>query len=254
MPVNAVVIATTTFSKTYDMRAKLAVKLVKACAERGYPVVVVDGGSDAGFRGDLMAAGAEVCDEAGKGMGAARRQAMTVAGEGAGPDGLVLWCEPEKYTIVPEIAKMEKVYGDTHADLVVPDRGPLDSYPIEQQLAEPLGNLAFERITGLKLDMWSGPRLMNQAALRHFLDYQGEYGDLWDCIFIPVLRAMKAGLKVVSAPINYVHPPEQTSAEETPEMLKKRVIQLNNLVPAMVDEAKKIGLIPLPQPATQTAP
>ena len=243
MPVNAVVIATTTFSKTYDMRAKLAVKLVKACAEHGYPVVVVDGGSDAGFRGDLMAAGAEVCDEAGKGMGAARRQAMTVAGEGAGPDGLVLWCEPEKYTLIPEIKKMVKGLIDESASLVVPDRGPLTTYPIEQRLAEPLGNLAFERITGLKLDMWSGPRLMTQDALFYFSAYKGEYGDLWDSIFIPVLRVIAAGLKVISVPINYVHPPEQTFAEETAEMLVKRIKQLDNLVPAMLTEQKKLDVI-----------
>jgi hypothetical protein len=176
-------------------------------------------------------------------MGRSRRQAVQAASDIAGDDGLVLWMEPEKYTLVGEIEKMVDALTAAEADVAVSDRGPLDSYPLEQRLAEPLGNLAFELITGHKLDMWSGPRLMNSLAVLHFLAYVGEYGDKWDAIFIPVIRMIAHGLKVVSAPVNYVHPPEQTLAEGTADMVVKRVIQLHNLVPAMYDEAAKLGIL-----------
>ena len=237
--VKNVVVATATFSKTYDLRAQLAVKTARACMEHGYALIVVDGGSPRDFLEDLGTK--HVFAQALPGMGPSRRQAMKAAGKIAGPDGLVLWMEPEKYTLVSEIEAICVGMMGVGADLAVPDRGPLDSYPLAQRLAEPLGNIAFERITGVKLDMWSGPRMMNAAALQYFLAYEGEYGDKWDSIFIPVLRVMWAGLKVVSVPINYVHPPEQTqSEEESLAMVMKRIDQLG-LVLSMAKEAERLG-------------
>lgn len=86
--------------------------------------------------------------------------------------------------------------------------------------------------------------MMNAKALEYFLAYQGDYGDGWDCIFIPVLRAIAAGLKVIGVPVDYIHPPEQTQEEGTLMTVVKRVEQLQNLVPAIVAEAKKLGIIP----------
>lgn len=251
---NKVVIATTTFSPTFDLRATLALKTAENAKAYGYRLVVVDDGSAEELRTGLRLRRADLFDAAVRHqpymcMGPGRRQAMKIAGEIAGENGLVLWMEPEKYTLISEIEKMAKpVFSFSPfsgaADMVIPDRGPLDSYPIEQRLAEPLGNLAFERLTGLKLDMWSGPKAMNSRALQYFLSYDGEYGDRWDSVAIPVLQAIAAGLKVVGVRVNYVHPPEQTVGEETVEMLEKRIVQLHNLVPAMIAEAKKLGLYP----------
>ena len=124
--------------------------------------------------------------------------------------------------------------------MVIPPREPLSSSPPEQELAERLGNLAFEYLTGKNLDMWFGVRAMNGRVLSHFLAYRGEYGDRWDSIFIPVLRAIRDGLVIASVPVNYVHPTEQTR-EEVGDiiMLKKRIDQLMNLVPSLEAECRK---------------
>jgi hypothetical protein len=240
-----VVVATTTFSKTYDLRARLAVKLAKACTEHDYPVVVVDGGSDPEFLNDLRDGEAIIYHEAPPGgMGPGRRQAMAMAGEFTqalfGLAGLVFWTEPEKYTIVPEIQKIYEELMLSGADIAIPDRGSLSTYPRAQQIAENLGNKVFREMTNHALDMWSGPRLVNLAALQYFMEYEGEYGDKWDAIFVPVIRAIAGGLEVVSVLIDYVHPPEQTLAEDTVEMAVKRIIQLDNLLPAIIEETKLI--------------
>jgi hypothetical protein len=245
-----VVVATTTLSKTYDLRARLALKTAEECRKYGYHLDVIDGGSDPGFLNDLRSF--EECRILGQlspGMGPGRREAIRNAYQvlrnfSGGSDGYVFWTEPEKYTIIQEIQKISDAMVAEGADLGVPHRGPLDSYPEEQRLAEPLGNLGFKHITGLDLDMWSGARMINATAVSYFLGYVGEHGDRWDSIFIPVIRMVAAGENVISVPINYVHPPEQTLAEGTPDMFMKRIDQLVSLIHAMRDEAKKLNLSP----------
>ena len=236
-------IATTTFSKTIDLRSRLAIRTAQEAQQYGYPIAVVDGGSAGEFREKLLACGVLLFDQATKGMGSSRRQAMSEAAKIAGDNGVVIWMEPEKHTFVSELHKVVKPIQSDEVDIVVPARKSLSSYPPEQEHAERIGNLAFKYLFGRELDPWFGPRAMNQKALGYFLAYQGEYGDKWDSIFIPVLRAMKDGLRVKSVEVDYVHPHEQT-AEETGKIdfLLKWVEQLLNLIPALQHEAEKLGI------------
>jgi glycosyltransferase involved in cell wall biosynthesis len=245
MSVVRTVVATTTFNPVMDVRAQLAIQTVRALREHGYGVVVVDGGSPSELTTTLRELNAHVEAEETRGMGASRRQALTRAGEIAGPDGIVVWMEPEKLGFVDQIYAAVHPIIRGEADLVVPARRSLASYPPEQQHAEQIGDLAFEYLTGIKLDPWFGPRVMNQAALTHFLNYDGKYGDKWDSIFVPVLRAVAVGLRVVSVEVDYTHPAEQTKAETGDiDMLIKRIDQLENLVPMLYQEAKRLRLYP----------
>ena len=172
-------------------------------------------------------------------MGSGRRQAFKAAYDTERK--VIAWTEPEKYTYIPELWKTAKPVLDGIADLVVADRGSLDSYPEGQQYAENLGNLAFRDITGLTLDMWSGARTFGRENAHYFTDYKGEYGDLWDSIFIPVLEMMHGGKRVICVGINYNHPPEMTAIEaRSPIFHVKRVNQLMNLVPALHPHWEKI--------------
>lgn len=242
------VIATTTFVKDInDVRAKLAIQMVAAAKQNNYRVVVVNS-SPADFQSELTERGAIVFhQDPNLGMGSSRRQAMTEAAKLAKEHDAIIWMEPEKWTLVQSLdAIMWPVVRDQY-DLVVPERSQisLSSYPPEQQHAEMLGNLAFQYLTGKHLDAWFGPFAMNQKALKYFLEYDGEYGDKWDSIFIPRLRIIKDGLRVASVLVDYVHPKEQTK-EETGNLafLVKRIEQLLNLVPALQKEAQKLGTYP----------
>lgn len=240
---NKVVIATTTFSPTFDLRLKLAVKTVEIARSQNYEVVIVDGGSPVEFRDIVRRAGAMLFDETVRGMGPSRRQAKLEAGKLAGIDGVVVWMEPEKHTFVNQISRVTMPLINGSADLVIPARKSLHTYPREQQHAEEIGNLAAYYLTGKKLDFWFGPRVMNRLALDIFLKYDGRYGDKWDSIQIPVLECIAAGLNVVGVEVDYSPPAEQTKTEEgNVGMLIKRIDQLQNLVPSLAKAAEILGL------------
>lgn len=239
-----IVVATTTFSTSMDLRADLAVQTVGAAVAAGHRVVVVDGSPEGvPLRAHLRVAGALVVPETQHGMAPSRRQALCLAGLRAGADGVVVWTEPEKESLVSHLEAIAAPIFAGKADITVPFRQDQTNYPMGQWLAEMFGNEVLSMCVGFTLDGWIGPRGMNQAGLAHFLAYGDEYGGKWDGIFIPILRAVAAGLRVVSVPINFVYPKEQGEAENNPARMLKCLEQLNNLVPAIVAEAKKLGLI-----------
>lgn len=243
---SSIVIATTTFTKdSTDTRARQAIRTVQEAQTHSFPIVVVDGGSPVDFRQELQSLGAILLDEQERGMGPSRRQALREAGRIAGPNGVTIWVEPEKYTLVAELHKVAAPIFSGQADCVVPSRTNLglSSYPPEQVHAELLGNQAFAYISGQSLDAWFGPFGCNELALQYFLNYQGEYGDKWDSIFIPRLRLIKDQKRVMGVPVNYTHPHEQTVQERgNLDFLIKRIEQLMNLVPALRTEGQKLEL------------
>ncbi len=226
-----------------DVRARFALATVNKAAALGLSVIVVDGGSCEELRNGLVERGAILYSEKERGMGPSRRQAMQAAWNIVSPLGSVLWMEPEKWPLISQVFLIETAMKETGADIVVPMRKSMTSYPPIQEAAERLGNMYFAKATGHELDVWIGPRLIGPNAMEFFLNYKGEYGDKWDSIFIPIVRAIAYGMKVVGVEVNYVHPPEQTAAEEAdPGMDLKRLVQLDNLVPAIYTEARKLGL------------
>lgn len=240
-PINSVVFATTTlYKKPDEVRAKLAVEMIRQALANGFRVVAVDA-STVSVKKILRESGALVFDQEQPGMGPSRRQAIQTAADVAGNDGVVVWTE-EKPQIVPFIEKLAKPIIEKQADLVIPQRMSMDSYPEMQKYAELLGNQGFYLLTGRPLDMWVGVRVLRADLACHFTEYKGEYGDRWDSIFIPVLRMIKEGKRVIGIKVNYIHPKEQTAAEDDFLMYKKRIAQLTTLVDAMEKEAVKLGL------------
>jgi hypothetical protein len=238
------VIATTTFYKDpEDIRAHLALKMLDSALDFDFPTVVVDGGSHPDFIAQMRKRDAHVFGEEAPGMGPGRRQALRLASDMAGADGAIVWMEPEKEPLITEIGYCEELIWAGQADMVIPKRMSLSSYPTEQAHAEMMGNLAFQYMTGHALDIWFGPMVLNRLALQYFLDYDGKYGDKWDSIHIPRLHVIKAGLQVESVNVDYDHPQEQTK-QETGDLsfLIKRIDQLQNLVPTFWQEAYELGL------------
>lgn len=243
MSTSKTVIATTTFYRDEeDVRAKLALQFADEAEKAGYQLVVVDGGSPTSFVSELNFRGAMVMKSVTPGMGSDRRQAMAKAITLAGDGGVVIWSEPEKHTLVRELGHVASPVLLGRSDLVIPKRSyeGLLSYPPEQLLAERMGNLAFKYLTGKDLDIWFGVFAANKRALRYFLEYNGEHGDLWDSTILPRVQAIKEGIRVESVNVKYTHPVEQTE-QETGDMgfFMKRIDQLRNLVPALQKEAAK---------------
>lgn len=231
-------IATTTFyrpgSENDAMRAELAKNTIRTAAYMGYHVVVVDGGSSDEFLKEISSYGLEVHlhHEPKMGLGESRRHAISMAmklGRYA-----IAWVEPEKADYIRSIADTVRPIDEGAADMVVPRRTSLDSYPTTQQHAEKLGNFFWKDLTGHDLDMWFGPRTFRRDIAAYFTDYNGEYGDKWDSIFIPVMNAIADGKKVASVNVDYTHPAEQTAFEDHRlDFHWKRIQQLQNLLPSL---------------------
>jgi len=239
---NSVVLATTTFYQNlFDIRATLALKTTTEAVANGFKIVIVDQ-STAPIKKALVERDAILFDQEQRGMGAGRRQAIKEAANLAGNDGVVVWIEPEKAPLIPYIEQLAVPIIRNQADLVIPERISMDAYPRMQQYAELLGNQAFYMLTGMALDMWFGPRVFRADLADFFLKYNGEYGDLWDSIFIPVLGIIKTGKRVAGMKVNYIHPLEQTASEDDFPMCEKRITQLTTLVNALKKEAIKLKL------------
>jgi len=239
--VSKVVIVTSTLYKgSDDVRAKLAIETICSAKEHGYPIVIVDSSPEE-IRDSFRGHGAIVFDAEKQGMGIERRQAIRETTGLAGPDGIVAWMEPEKTPFVPLLGQVVKELIAQSADLAIPRRRSLESYPEIQQHAEWLGNEAFRMLTGMALDVWFGPRVFRSNIASFFLDYRGEYGDLWDSIFVPIIRAIKTGKKVIGVEVDYIHPKEQTAIEDDFPMFEKRINQLVTLIETIRTEARSMA-------------
>ncbi len=81
----------------------------------------------------------------------------------------------------------------------------------------------------------------------YFLNYNGEYGDKWDSIFIPVMNAIFDGKRVSGVEVEYTHPHKQTEMEEhNLTFYRKRVEQLENLMTSLEKHQRKLRSEPTP--------
>lgn len=238
------VIATTTmYEDKEEVRAQLAAKTIQEAEKQGHPIVIVDESSDESTRSHFRNLGAVVFSVEKPGMGNSRRQVIREAANLAGPDGIVAWLEPEKNDFVRSLGTIRNAMVSESADLVMPRRKSLESYPLLQQRFEILGNLAFKMLTGRGFDSWFGPRIFKSELASFFLEYGGEYGDQWDSIQIPPLRIIKTGKKAIEVEVDFTYPEEQKAEEEERfPMFRKRMEQLLNCVGAFEKECGRLGL------------
>jgi len=205
------VIATTTMYPEKDgkmdaaseLRSRLALEKIRKAAELGCDIVVLDGGSSAGWRTKARDLGAVLVDEnlsdyPGRHvMGRGRRQILDFAGN-YGKHKIIAWIEPEKHPFITSeqlsispLGVAAMVVYEELADIVIPRRKDgLQSYPLQQQFEELLGSVhVTEQMRSFVerhklgnplhmvpyLDLWIGPRIISkEKGLQEFLDYKGE--------------------------------------------------------------------------------
>ena len=231
-----VAIATTTLynpnSKNDLLRAEIAKRTIRGAVNLGYDVAIIDSGSSDELLKDFESYGAKLGVYPNVSMGQSRRLAINLAD--SFEKRITAWTEPEKEHYIPELWKTALPILEDKADMTVPDRRPLNTYPDFQRKSEDLGNLFFKDLTKQDLDIWCGPRTWRRDLSRYYTDYNGEYGDRWDSIFIPVIDAILAGERVLGVKVDYKHPNEQTAFEDgNIDLHMKRIIQLETLTKAM---------------------
>lgn len=95
-------------------------------------------------------------------------------------------------------------------------------------------------LVGFDLDYAFGPMIVTKASAPFFLNYSGEYGDLWDSVLIPRLRIIRSGLSYAVKTVDFNNDPRMTAIESgNLKMILKRVGQLQNVVPSLIAEWQK---------------
>jgi hypothetical protein len=240
-----VAIAMTTFyradSESDRIRAKIAKRTIRNATESGYNIVVVDGGSFEEFLRELESYGLRITPQKEKGMEASKREVFQAAYDSGRK--VVTATEPEKEGYIANIPRVVRPILEGKADLVIPDRRPLRNYPALQVEAESFGDLCWFRLTGYDLDMWSGLRAFDRYFTRYFSEYRGIYPNErgQTLLYIPVMDLIADGHRVTGVKIDYTHPIEQREFEEgNPEFDKKRIKQLEELVPNLITHRQKL--------------
>jgi hypothetical protein len=245
-PSAAVVVTTTYYPDPADpvqqVRAELASDAISNLRIKGFPVVVVDGGTHPDLIDvrDLMEAGATVEVGHSRDMVVTRQQAVRTALLTEPSAEFVVWMEPEKdlaFLLSEWIDRMIR----ERASVLVPMRRSVASYPLFMQQHERRANEAISGLFGCDMgDHLFGPRIFStQAARRHWLRPYEELGSdirLWGSIMGPVLSALASGERVVGLPVEFTYPESQRDAEtDNPSMNAKRVLQHETIVQLFTD-------------------
>ena len=213
-------------------RLEYALQSIVTARNLGYEMVIVDGGSSPEFVDEARRSGIRILPQMGSGMGSARRQAIAEAL--TLKRRCIAYLELEKTPLISSLHLAVRPILEGRADFVIPGRMSLASLPRSQQHSEALGNEFWRALTGCGFDMFFGPRVWKSELSSFFLDYGGEYGDRWECLFVPVLRAFLAGCEIAGARVDYTHPQAQTLLEEDdPVFLAKRIEQLHSVCAAL---------------------
>lgn len=229
-------------NKSETVRAECILKTAAEAKRHGYPLVAIDGGSPPDYINALRRNGARVFEQEEPGMGNARRQALRQARELVPEGHAIVWMEPEKYTLISELADPVATLAKGEYDLVMLRRRSLESYPPEQAMSYQMIALATKYLTGIDSDFGWGPTLMSADMVEYYLSYQSQHGDLWDGIHCPKLQIIRDGRPWTIVDVDYTHPPEQTRAETGIHLLPKRIRQMDQLVAAITTEVDRLGM------------
>ncbi len=175
---DAVVFTTTFYNNSPEgiMRKNLAIGFAQRVVEQDYPLVVLDGGTDDGrFIDQLKSIGVYAFPETAKGLAPSRREALGYADKFAVENNISIldWCEPEKVDHVHSIDYLVKRMKESGADLIVPHRISMRSYPESQEFSERFGNHlhtnnGYVDIHGMPLDQFNGPHMWKRQMTPYF--------------------------------------------------------------------------------------
>lgn len=226
----------------WQARIDAAKEFFSAVVSQGFPLfVLVDTETDGQFK-DLGARLLYETPGVQTTLGEKRRLLFAAAKEyiiqsGAG-NGVVVWSEPEKVDFAKDIHAVAAPIIAGDADIVLPRRMSLTSYPTWQQPWEETGNRMLSKVIGKEFDYFFGPKACNIAATECFMQYPKDatVPDLWDSIFAPLVDAVVQHLRIAEVPVSFTYPKSQRDTEENDILiLKKRTVGLDNIVGSCIE-------------------
>jgi len=225
-------------NKSDKVRLNLCITTLKKCKNKNIETVVIETSDNEEISRKLKKFTNILIRKKGISMGEGRRLAIKTAKKADA--NIIILLDPEKEDFIKSIKKITDYLIKKNYDIVIPKRKNFNNYPKFQERLEKIGNKFWEKTTNTKLDMWFGTRVFKKEVANYFLDYKGEYGNLWDINNIPIMRAIKDKKKIGSIKINFKYPKTQRDIEkEDLKFLRKRIIQLEFLTKCIYKENKK---------------
>ena len=259
-PTRVVLISTTSYPSTSDLRFTLALRTAQQARLHSIPLLIIDS-STPDIQAALRNEGAIVLPEdpasmGGQGKGFAYRygirQAMQRAPALFGPhadDFVLCISEPEKVDFVrflPALAARllpDATAGPSStAGVLLPHRSASAflSLPVEQRHSEQFANLHLHNaqreltppLSSFPIDYLFGPVLFHCYLSGWWLS---NASPLWDAQIVPYIEAAYSGqARLLSVEVDYIHPREQTAEEEGKAVWSaKRFMQLEKVIPAL---------------------
>lgn len=243
------VIATTTNTGFYNhswqkVRTECSIKFFEECQRHNFQVVTVDRESSEEFLALASELRVDVVKQPKNTMlGDARKLAIEQASNLAGVSGVVIWCEPEKYTFIKTLHSAIDKFETEKLDLLMFNRKSMKSYPKEQALHYEYINLAAKYFAGVDCDFAWGPMVLSSEAVEHFSNYDGKWGNLWDAIHCPKLSIISSGMRWNTMDVDYVHPTIQREAEEgVLSQFREKIDRVEFLCNAIINEAERLKM------------
>jgi hypothetical protein len=178
-----------------------------------------------------------VVPESNHGMGAARREVFAKGLELFPSAVHYLWLEPEKSHLPQHALRLSRQMLSQDAVLGLFNRGRMNSYPQEQAYYYLFCRAVASQLFGFDTDYAFGPMIMTKKSLPYFLDYRGDYGNLWDSILIPRVRLFYDRERICISHAAFQNDERMKLAESgDPEFILKRVRQIDNVIPSLISE------------------
>ncbi len=184
--------------------------------------------------------GVHLVPQRSQGMGNVRREALRAARDHFPATKYYCWLEPEKSCLPWFIAPLRRRMAKDGAVLGLFNRKSMASYPKEQAHYYLFCRAVATALIGRDVDYAFGPMMLIPECLPYFIEYEGEYGDLWESILLPRLRVIKSGARYTTLSVSFKNDPRMTTIEAgNPDMILKRLAQFNNVIPSLVTEWAK---------------
>ncbi len=179
-------------------------------------------------------------EEKSKVMGHVRREIMRIAKEKYQNNTWFLWLEPEKPDILRCALEVLSETQNVGCNECFFNRLSMSSYPEEQSHYYLFIRSIATQLFGFDFDYGFGPMLISKSGIHHFLNYDGEHGDLWDSTLVPRIRLIKSGEKFCVSGIDFRNDSRMTAVERgNPNIIIKRLAQLDNVTKSLLKEFNK---------------
>jgi hypothetical protein len=219
------------------IRSEIFLDTAKALSVLDVPFVAVSTECDESYLAQLRHLGIITVPQSESGMGKIRRKALQVAMDKFPSASHCFWLESEKPDMPRFLETMIRLMRTEDAPLGLFNRISMDSYPEEQAHYYLFCRAVASKLVSFDLDYAFGPMVVSREGASYFLRYGGEYGDKWEAILIPRLRAIRQKVRIAILPVDFKNDSRMTAVESgNPSLIMKRVEQFNNVIPSLLTE------------------